>query len=202
MHIRYTLQFGFQVLVILWNKILMQPFTRRDFSQIPPGAIMRRSYMLIGNHRRAFDPFVICAILPWRTILSVLPIGFVTHNVFYDSPLRPLLWIMGCFPAKNPKGKHKIFGIDGAVTLLNNGFSIFIFPEGTRIKGKPRGEAKWGVIKIHQATPGTPFILAHIEYNKGIGAWLTFNRRVVRYKLVENPKFDNPESIMDDVFAL
>jgi 1-acyl-sn-glycerol-3-phosphate acyltransferase len=112
------------------------------------------------------------------------------------------MWFMGCYPAKNPRGKHKIFGVDGAAQLLSHGFSISIFPEGRRVRNEQRGEAKQGVIRIHQAAPNVPFILAHIEYNHGIKAWIARRRRVITYKLVPNPSYDNPEIIMDEIFAL
>jgi 1-acyl-sn-glycerol-3-phosphate acyltransferase len=202
MKIRYTLQHVSQVLLTLLSKLLFQLFSHRDYSQIPKGAITRRGYLIVANHRLASDPFVISGLLPWRMLLKILPIGFMTHNVFYDSPLRPLMWLMGCYPAKNPKEKHKIYGIDGSVKLLNEGFSVFIFPEGTRVKGSTRGQAHYGVIKIHQAAPHIPLLLAHIEHNKSLKARLIGRRYSVKYKLVENQKFDNPESIMDEIFAL
>jgi 1-acyl-sn-glycerol-3-phosphate acyltransferase len=202
MKIRYLLQHGFQLLLTLLSKLLFGLFTRRDYSGVPAGSMTRRGYLLVANHRMASDPFVITGLLPWRTLINVLPIGFMTHNAFYDSPLRPLMWLMGCYPARNPEEKHKIFGVEGSVTLLQNGFSIFIFPEGTRVRGQVRGEAHYGVIKIHNAAPEVPMLLAHIEHNRGLGGWLKGNRYVIRYKLIENPKFDNPESIMDEIFAL
>jgi 1-acyl-sn-glycerol-3-phosphate acyltransferase len=140
--------------------------------------------------------------LTFSTILKILPVGFMTHNAFYDSPLRPLLWLAGCYPAKNPKNKHALFGVGASADLLKRKYSICIFPEGTRVRNKQRGEANWGVVKIHQESPQTPFILAHLEYNSGLKAWLHGNKWVVRYKLVQNPHFNDPESIMDEIFAL
>ncbi|HSE60744.1 MAG TPA: lysophospholipid acyltransferase family protein [Candidatus Saccharimonadales bacterium] len=199
---RIIVQCAVQIVIVLFSKILLQPFTRRDYSLVDKNAIKNIPHLLIGNHRRGSDPFALCSILPWASILKILPIGFMTHNVFYDSPLRPLLWLAGCYPAKSPKGQHKLFGIEGSLKLIKEGYSICIFPEGTRIRKPGRGEAHWGVIKIHAASQNTPFILAHIEYKPGIKAWFTFNRRIIRYKLIENPQFDNPELIMDEIFSL
>jgi 1-acyl-sn-glycerol-3-phosphate acyltransferase len=198
---RYHLTRAFQILIILVVKVLSRFSTRTNFNELSTG-LADQPYLIVANHRRAFDPFIICANLPLRYSAKFLPIGFMSHNVFYDSPLRPLMWLAGCFPARNPRGKHTLFGVDGAVQMLQKQFSMFIFPEGTRVYHKPRGEAHSGVIRIHKALPQIPMILCHIEYNKGLGAWLAGNRRVVTYKLVKNPEYDDPEKLMDDVFAL
>lgn len=199
--IRAFLQHCFQFLILIVGKIALQPFTRVYTSAVNPKLLKNQPYLIIANHRGWIDPFVISCCLPARTVFKITPVTYMTKNIFYDSPLRPLLWISGAYPARNPKGKHSLFGVDGSVQLLQNGFSVFIFPEGTRIK-EGRGAAHSGVVRIHKATPNVPVILCHIEYNKGIKAWLTRRRRVVKYGVVEHPNYDNPERIMDDVFAL
>jgi hypothetical protein len=197
-----SVQYCFQLLILLFAKLALQPFTLADTAAVKPNSIQKGGYLIVANHRRAIDPFVACGSLPFRTILKILPIGFMTHNVFYDSPLRPFLWLAGCYPAKNPKGNHAVFGITASTHLLQQRYSICIFPEGTRVRHKPRGKAHWGVIKVHQEAPQIPFILAHIEYNPGLKAWLRGRRRMAHYKLVEKPNFNNPEVIMDEIFAL
>jgi 1-acyl-sn-glycerol-3-phosphate acyltransferase len=197
-----SVQYCFQLLVLLFSKIALRPFTRADTTAVKPNSIQNSGYLIISNHRRAVDPFVVCGNLPFKTILKILPVGFMTHNIFYDSPLRPLLWLAGCYPAKNPKGKHETFGVEGSTRLLQRGYSICIFPEGTRVRNRSRGEARWGVIKIHEQAPEVALILAHIEYDSSLKAWLQGRHRVVRYKLIKNPEYKNPESIMDEIFAL
>jgi 1-acyl-sn-glycerol-3-phosphate acyltransferase len=196
---RYYLIKCSQLVIIAVCKVIFTPTTKRTLMPVHPA---KQSYLFAANHRRAFDPFVICALLPWRDIVKTLPLGFMSHNVFYDSPLRPFMWLAGCFPAKNPHGKHKIFGVDGAAKLLSEGFSIFVFPEGTRVYNRPRGDARPGIIRIHKASKQTPFILCHIEYHKDLRAWLTGNRRTVKYRVIDKPNYDNPEKVMDDVYAL
>jgi 1-acyl-sn-glycerol-3-phosphate acyltransferase len=199
--IRAILQHGFQFLILVVGKIALQPFTRVYTSAVNPKILKNQPYLIVANHRGWIDPFVIGCCLPVGTVFKITPVGFMTKNIFYDSPLRPFLWISGAYPARDPKGKHAIFGVDGSVQLLQNGFSAFIFPEGTRIK-EGQGAAHSGVLRIHKAMPHVPLMLCHIEYNKGFKAWLTGQRRVVKYGLVENPNYDDPNRIMDDVFAL
>lgn len=199
--IRAALQHAFQFLILIIGKIALQPFTRVYTSAVNPKILKNQPYLIVSNHRGWIDPFVVSCCLPARTVFKITPVTYMTKNIFYDSLLRPLLWISGAYPARNPKNKHSLYGVDGSVRLLQNGFSVFIFPEGTRIQWG-RGEAHTGVIRIHKAVPSVPIMLCHIEYNKGIKAWLTGRRRVVKYGLVEHPNYNDPERIMDDVFAL
>lgn len=200
--LRYHFTQSFQILIILAVKVLTYPTTRTKINQQLYDKLKDQPYLIIANHRRAFDPFIICSLLPWPLALKLLPISFMSHNVFYDSPLRPLMWLAGCFPARNPKGKHTIFGVEGGLKLLSQGFSLFIFPEGTRVRNQARGTAHNGVVRIHQATPHIPIIICHIEYYKGIKSWLAGRSRSIAYDIVEHPNYDDPEKLMDDVFAL
>lgn len=200
--VRRFAQHGFQFFILAFGKLFLQPFTRVDASAVKPEIIKDQPYILVANHRRGPDPFIIGSGMAVKTVFKITPISFMTKNIFYDSPLRPFLWLSGGYAARSPKGKHKVYGVDGSVQLLQNGFSVFIFPEGTRIYKQPRGAAHSGIIRIHKAMPDIPFILAHIEYNKGLKAWLAGNRRVVKYGLVEHPHYDDPEQVMDDVYAL
>lgn len=199
---RRLANYGFQLLALLFAKLIIRPFTRIDSATVRPKLIQHTRYLIAANHRGAFDAFVICSSIPFKTILRILPIGFMTHNAFYDSPLKPLLWLAGSYPAKNPKSNHKFFGVEGSIDLLEHGYSIFIFPEGTRVRNKARGEAHWGVIKIHRAAPQTPLILAHIKCHPGIRNWLRGHHWTVSCRLIKNHRFSDPETIMNDIFAL
>lgn len=189
-----------QVVLVLIGKLLIRPLTRRT---LPPELrrVSRRPHIIIANHKKALDPLTIISALPLGTIFRLAPVASIMHNFFYDSALRPLVWLIGCFPAKNPRGKHRIFGVDGSVAFLRGGYSFFIFPEGTRVR-QERGPARPGIIRIHKALPHVPFILCHISYPKGLKNRLTGRWRTVSYKLVEKPDYSESEKMMDDVFAL
>jgi len=200
--IRRHLQHVFQYILLVACKLALQPFTRADTAAVKPEFLKNQPYIIISNHRHWIDPFVICAALPVRSVFKITPVSFMTKNIFYDSLLKPLMWLAGAYPARNPNGNHKLFGVDGSIQLLQNGFSMCIFPEGKCVFGAERVPAHTGVIRIHQAVPRIPFILCHIEYNNGIKPWLTGRRRVVRYCLVDAPHYANADVIMDDIFAL
>jgi 1-acyl-sn-glycerol-3-phosphate acyltransferase len=200
--VRRALQHAFQFAILIVGKIVLQPFTRVDVAAVKPYLLKNQPYILVANHRHWIDPFVIGCGLPTKTVFKITPVSFMTKNLFYDSVLKPFLWLAGAYPARNPREKYTLFGVDGSVQLLHSGFSVFIFPEGKCVFNTQRIPAHSGVIRIHQAAPEIPFILCHIEYNNGVKAWLTGKRRVVRYGLVEHPNYTDPDAVMDDVFAL
>lgn len=204
-HTRYTLrricQYAAQLLILTIGKIFFVPVTKRDVSAIK-NQLPKTGYLIVANHSRSLDPFVIICGLPYGLALKLLPIGFMTQNFFYDSFIRPLCWLAGCYPARNPKDKHKIFGVDGSVILLNNGFSVFVFPEGKRMRDGSRGQAHHGVTRIKEALPHAPTLLCHIKYNNGLKAMLMGKRFEIVYKLAQKTKYTDPESIMDELFAL
>lgn len=200
--IRRLLQHGFQYALLVVCKLVLQPFTRVEASAVKPEFLKNQPYIIVSNHRHWIDPFIICAGLPMRTVFKITPVSFMTKNIFYDSILKPLMWLAGAYPARESGGKHTLFGVDGSVQLLQNGFSMCIFPEGKCVFGPERVPAHTGAVRIHQAVPTIPFILCHIEYNNGLKAWLTGQRRVVHYRLVTTPNYTNADAIMDDIFAL
>lgn len=192
MRIRKYCQLAVQLLLLTLVKILLLPFTRRTLklSGLPRGGCL-----VIANHRRALDPFIICGCLPYRYFVHMAPIGFMTHNVFYDSPLRPFAWLLGCFPARNPRQRQTLYGIEGSLRLLDAGCSVLIFPEGVRVRGRERSEAKPGAFVIHQARLGVPLVMCHISYKR-------FRARVTIMHLANPPLFTSPEALMDRVFVL
>lgn len=198
---RRVVQFAAQLLILTIGKIFFVPVTKRDTRALKSDFV-RQSYLIVANHQRALDPFVIICGLPYKHALKLLPINFMTANFFYDSFIRPLCWVSGCFPARNPKGKHKIYGVDGGVELLQNNFSVFVFPEGKRMRDGSRGQAHSGVVRINQASPNTPLLLCHIKYNNGLKALLRGKRFDITYSLAKKQTYANPEPVMDEVFAL
>lgn len=200
--IRRSVQFVAQCVILVIGKIILSPFTRVDTRGVNHQLFHKRPWLIVANHRRGIDPFVIICCLPFKMALRLLPVSFMTKNIFYDSPLWPLIWMGGGFAARNPRGWHKLYGVNGSVKLLQHKFGVVIFPEGTRVYHAARGTAHTGIVRIHKAAPDVPFLLCHIEYHPGLGAWLTGRRRTVVYKTVGRPLYEEAEAVMDDIFSL
>lgn len=189
-----------QFLVSVPFKIFLLPLLKRhlnDLSKNAPSACL-----VVSNHQRMIDPMVMAAAMPYRYSTKIFPFAFMTSNRYYDSPLRPFVWLTGCFPARNnARQTHKFFGVDGSVKLLQAGFSTVIYPEG-RLARKDRLPAHGGVVRISHGAPNVPIVLCHITYKPGLKALLKRKFAIVRFKEILNPNYTDPEKVMDDVYAL
>lgn len=199
--IRGLCQFIVQIITVAIDKVIFLPITKRDLGDIASG-LESKSYIVVSNHKGFLDPLIMTGCLPFKHAAVLAPAALMTTNLFYDSIVRPICWMIGCYPAHNPTGKHKIYGVEGSNILLKNGFSVFIFPEGKRVVNMERGPAHSGVIRIHQANPDTPILLCHIIYHKSLRNLLAGKFYEVRYRLARQPSYSDAEAMMDELFAL
>jgi 1-acyl-sn-glycerol-3-phosphate acyltransferase len=199
---KYIVVFAQVLAIIVFQPVVKLFCTRPTESRIILDLIKKRPHLIVANHRHALDPFLLTTILPVRAILRLLPVGFMTLNFFYNSPLKPGAWLLGCFPARNKSGKEKLYGIKGANRLIKSGYSVQIFPEGTRIRDNGRHKVYPGVIVIHQANPEVPIILCHVEHNKGLKAMLRRRWFVIHFALEENVHYTDSNKLMDKIYEL
>jgi 1-acyl-sn-glycerol-3-phosphate acyltransferase len=110
--------------------------------------------VIASNHFNEMDPFIIACFLPIKTILKVFPYAFMTANVYYYRWWKPLAFLAGCYPAKarTPDDKEENFGVGRSLKLLRKGYSVVMFPEGKRTRG--RLDAKPGISKIMSGFEG------------------------------------------------
>lgn len=123
----------------------------------------KKRYIIAANHRHFLDPFVAISSLPLSEIKSVLPIKFITANIYYYRYYKPIAWMLGCFPAHQHKNSTK-FGVNESVRLIRNGYNLFIFPEGRRVKDEPVA-AKRGISIILDQLPSAELVLVNIKWN-------------------------------------
>lgn len=150
----------FQLLLFMLTKA----FVLRGRRAAPTIAFEAGPHLIAANHRNALDPFVLVSCLRFRDFFRLAPFSFMTANVFMR-PLwvRPIAWAAGCFPAKPGLGAY---GIDKAVDNLRHGYSVVIFPEGTRVRPGTTKEAKRGVSTILETLPSTPLVLVRLEWQR------------------------------------
>lgn len=106
--------------------------------------IERGRYIIVANHKSAIDPYLILATLPFNVYRTFLPIRFFTANVFLEQWWqRCFLLPFGSFRAYSTEGK--LSGVKGALQLSDREQTLFIFPEGKRVKHNTKVEIKVGV---------------------------------------------------------
>jgi glycerol-3-phosphate dehydrogenase (NAD(P)+) len=120
---------------------------------IPPGGLI-----LASNHRSFLDPFVIGCCLP-------RPIYFMAKRELFKYPL--VGWFLNClgaFPVR--RGQSDEESMETALTLLDRGRAVVIFPEGTRITSGSLGKPKRGVgrLALQSGAPVVPVAITGSEH--------------------------------------
>ncbi|MEZ5345090.1 MAG: lysophospholipid acyltransferase family protein [Pyrinomonadaceae bacterium] len=94
-----------------------------NLSNVPPET--GEGLIIVSNHQTYFDPFLICAPIDRR--IRFMAWDEVFKNRFSDGLLR----MLGAFPVSLKKG-GTIRAMITSMTLLKNGETLMIFPEGSR----------------------------------------------------------------------
>jgi len=84
-------------------------------------------------------------------------------KIYHKWYLKPFCYLLGCYPAHIRDRNHHTYGVEGTIKLLNYGYNICIFPEGTRTLQKD-SDPKYGIVRILEAHPEAKLILAHLEW--------------------------------------
>lgn len=151
-----------------------------------------RHYLIAANHRHALDPFYIACSFQFHELIRILPFAIMTANRFYYPPLlRIPAWLGGCFPTHGPCRTH---GVDGAIRLIERGYTVLVFPEGKRIS-TGTGTAKPGISRIIEGVPQAPLLLIHIEWQKPPRYASIGFRRTTH---IEN----DPKAILDSIYEI
>ena len=106
----------------------------------------------IGNHQGYADIIAYCA------ALDTIQFGYVAKDDLNRIPLYGT-WIrrIRSVLIKRDDPRASLKAIDEGIGLIRQGFSLMIFPEGTRSKGPQAGEFKRGAFKL-AIKPGVPIV--------------------------------------------
>lgn len=108
--------------------------------------------VLVGNHQGYADIFAYCA------AFRKFQFGFVAKEELSKIPLygKWIARIRSVFIERdNPKASLK--AIKEGISYIEDGFSLVIFPEGTRSKGPVPGTFQKGALKL-ATKPGVPIV--------------------------------------------
>lgn len=106
-----------------------------------------KDVLIVANHISRIDPWIIGCSFGLSDFKKIAPLRFMTANIFFQVPLLGIfLRMYGSYPAKkHPKYKY---GVEGSNYYLENGYSIMMFPEGTRNPSLEWVEAKRGIERV------------------------------------------------------
>lgn len=103
--------------------------------------------LIVGNHKHLYDQ---C--LP--ILATKRPIHYMAKKEYFDSKMAWFFKMMGCIPVDRSKKNNN--ATTKAIEVLNNGFALGLFPEGTRNKTKEfLLPFKYGTVSMAKKTNAT-----------------------------------------------
>ena len=117
---------------------------------VPEGPVL-----MCANHSSAWDPIQVIMALP-----KTYPLRIMAKKQLFRIPLiGPFLTSIGVFPVD--RGNSDINAVKTSIKSLHDGFTLLLFPEGTRVKKKGQVEAKSGaaVIAVRGGVPMMPVFI-------------------------------------------
>ncbi|MGL4484197.1 MAG: lysophospholipid acyltransferase family protein [Anaerovoracaceae bacterium] len=111
----------------------------------------------VGNHQGYADIFAYCY------ALDKIQFGFIAKKVLSQIPLFGR-WIerIRSVMIQRDEPREALKAINEGIKLIEQGFSLTIYPEGTRSKGPEMGDFKGAALKL-ATKPGAPIIPISID---------------------------------------
>ncbi len=117
----------------------------------------------MSNHQGYADIIAHCA------ALDTIQFGFVAKQELAKVPLYgPWILEVRSVLIERNHPRESIKAISKGINFINDGFSMMIYPEGTRSQGPEMGEFKKGAMKL-ATKPGVPIVPVSID-----GTWRCF----------------------------
>lgn len=192
--LRYqTIRF-FQVFLWVTSKIVVS----LSKTQIHHQSTIEKTHsaMVVSNHTSLRDSLFFTGSLSWQQFRSLPPLRAITAKWYFHSPLFPILFLIGCYPARPLMRVLKPYaGVAAATRFMQQGYSIGIYPEGRRVR-KKRIPARGGIIRMLQGYTPDALYLCRIQHTDNNVFIITTTRRD------EVAKITDANKIMDEIYAL
>ena len=134
---------------------LLFPFSVTGVEHLPAD----KPVVLCVNHTNAVDPVVLAFALPRTYRLRIM----AKKQLFSIPGLNWLIRKLGAFPVD--RGNNDLGAVKISIGALREGYSLMIFPEGTRVKEGETVEPKSGAAMI-AIRSGVEMIPVYISANK------------------------------------
>ncbi len=110
--------------------------------------------IVASNHRRYVDPVLVCMSVPRR-------LQWMAKKEIFVPPLRRFLSLLGAFPVDRKKGDRA--ALRTALALLEGGWALGIFPEGTHRTGPEADRAPKSGVAMLAARAGAPILPVFVD---------------------------------------
>ena len=115
--------------------------------------------LVCANHSHAIDPVFLAFALTKKHPMSIM----AKESLIQLPVLGKILKLVGAFPVK--RGSSDIHAVKYALSQLEQGEYVGLFPEGTRINSREEGEPKTGAAMLACRT-GVPVVPVYIPFKK------------------------------------
>lgn len=110
--------------------------------------------ILAANHRRYADPVLVCMCVPRR-------IQWMGKKELFTPPFDWFFYFIGTFPVDRKAGGRA--ALKSALSYLKDGWTLGIFPEGTRRKAYDPDDPPKGGVAMLAARSGAPIIPVFVD---------------------------------------
>ncbi|KAL8130481.1 hypothetical protein V2J09_019636 [Rumex salicifolius] len=123
----------------------------------------------VSNHVASIDdPFVIASLLPPHVLMDARDLRWTlcaTDRCFKNPVTSAFFRSVKVLPVARGDGIHQKVGLDLAISKLNAGGWVHIFPEGSRSRdgGKTLGSAKRGVARLVLDSDNIPVVIPFVH---------------------------------------
>lgn len=133
-----------QILFYLFSFIFIRGVVRAKRTLPKNIHTLKSGSLLVANHQSKMDPFIVLAHLPFSTFIQIVPVRFPVHHNFMK--LRRYYYPLSLLGAYDIGGTPwaKMIGLLRTKKYLDDGTTVFIFPEG-KINQAAVGEFKQGI---------------------------------------------------------
>ena len=130
----------FRKVVVFLERIFLSLWFKFEVENVERFEKLKTSCIVAPNHQSAWDTVLVPAFS--KRVMYMMAKAELFENKIFGALLKGLK----AFPVK--RGKGDITAVKTAVSLLNQGQSICMFPEGTRNKGDKPMKFKTGAARI------------------------------------------------------
>lgn len=121
--------------------------------------LKEKQFIIIANHNSHLDTMALLASLPSRILPKVKPVAAADY--FGDTPLKAKLssYFVNALLISRSEGSNAIRQMKKA---LDDGYSLILYPEGTRGNPEEEQELKPGIALLLSLCPHVKYVPAHL----------------------------------------
>ncbi|HHZ18546.1 MAG TPA: hypothetical protein GX390_04580 [Acholeplasmataceae bacterium] len=145
----------------------------------------KKDILIVSNHQSNLDPLMIISAFKGK------PVTFIMKNNIMKVPIvGTWLYVSGFLPLDRSNNRKAMEVIDQAIERLQSGFSLAVYPEGTRSKGPDMNRFRNGIFRLIEKAQVDTVVLAIDNFYK-VRKRFPFCRTKVLIRVCEVLKYED-----------